>query len=292
MKTLTYLHNCNSGDLVAALAGIREIYRKYGKKAIICQILDVPGNYMPGLIHSVKDDKGEQVTMNQKMFDMLRPLLLAQDYIEDFQIYTDKKIDTDLTIIREWVDCDGDKAPTIIRAKQFVNIPNMALPGWTMLAYPQMACDLSEPWISVPDGDFTEKCILVNRTERYFNAKNNFSFLKKYESDLVFTGTEKEHGKFCKEFGLNFPRLEVDNFLELAQAMKSCRFFFGNQSFPWNLANAMGIPRILEMYPLAPNCQPFVGKDNYGNPFQVPLEYFFDLLYNKKAAPMEQALHN
>lgn len=291
MKTLTYLHNCNSGDLICALPGIREAYRKYGKKAIICQVLDMPGHYMPGLIHSVKDETGVQVTFNRKMFDMIRPLLIAQDYIEDFQVYIDQKIDIDLTIIRESVigtEEEPDAKPhTIIAAKQFVNIPNMALPGWTMLAYPPMACDISEPWIIVPDGDYVEQYILVNRTERYQNDAINYSFLKKH-GDVVFTGTEHEHAKFCKKFDLDCPRLEVDNFLDLAQAMKNCQFFLGNQSFPWNLANAMGVPRILEMCAYAPNCQPFVGKDNLGFLHQVPLEYHFDYLYNKKAAPKER----
>lgn len=293
MKTLTYLHNCNSGDLICSLAGIREAYRKYGKKAILCQVLDMPGHYIPGLIHSVKDKTGIQVTFNQKMFDLMRPLLLAQDYIEDFQVYTDQHIDIDLTIIRESVigtkEEPDAKPHTVIPAKQFVNIPNMALPGWTMLAYPPMACDITEPWISASDGDASiAGYILINRTERYKNAKIDYSFLKKYESELLFTGTEIEHGKLCQEFKLDFPRLQIDNFLDLAMAMKSCRFFVGNQSFPWNLANAMGIARILEMCHYAPNCQPFVGKDNYGFLYQVPLEYFFEELYQKKTALSER----
>lgn len=292
MKTLTYLHNCNSGDLIAALAGIREIYRKYGKKAVICQVLDLPGHYMPGLIHSVRDEKGEQVTMNQKMFDMLRPLLVSQEYVEDFQVYNDQKIDIDLTIIRESVDCDDEhpeKAPKVISAKQFVNIPHMALPGWLMMAYPNMACDLSEPWIDVPDAEVEFKeYILVNRTERYQTKKIDYSFLKTYENELLFAGTEKEHVIFCKEFKLDFPRLGVDDFLDLAQIMKKCRFVLGNQSFPWNLANAMGVPRLLEMCAIAPNCQPFVGKYNYGFLHQLPLEYHFFELYNKKAVVVRQ----
>lgn len=292
MNTLTYFHNCNSGDLVAALAGIREAYRKSGKKAVIFQELDMPGHYMAGLIHSVKDEKGIQVTMNRKMFDMLRPLLLAQDYVEDFQVYSDQKIDIDLTIIRERVVCSDenpDKPHTIIPARQFVNIPHMALPGWTIIAYPSMACNLAEPWVNVADGIISfEKKILINRTERYQSKTVKYNFLKAYQDDLVFIGTETEHLRFCKQFDLDFPRLEVDDFLDLAQCLKSCRFFMGNQSFPWNLANAMGTPRILEMFPQAPNCQPFIGDDNYGSPFQVPLEYYFDLLYKKKAAPEQQ----
>lgn len=291
-KTLTYLHNCNSGDLVGALAGLREIFRAYGKKAVICQVLDFPGHYMPGLIHSVKNEAGVQVTFNRKMFDMMYPLLMTQEYIADFQIYGDQKIDIDLTIIRESeiVENPGDVLPkAVIKAKQFVNIPHMALPGWTMVAYPTMACDISKPWVSVPDGDDSiSPYILVNRTERYQTGKIDYSFLKNHDNEVLFVGTEMEHGKFCKQFKLDFPRLKVDNFLDLAQAMKSCRFFLGNQSFPWNLANAMGVPRILEMCAYAPNCQPFVGQDNYGFLHQVPLEYYFQMLYNKTAIPKEQ----
>jgi hypothetical protein len=50
----------------------------------------------------------------------------------------------------------------------------------------------------------------------------------------------------------------------------------------------MGVPRILEMFPQAPNCQPFVGKHNYGFLQQLPLEYYFEMLYNKQAAPTER----
>lgn len=286
MKTLTYLHNCNSGDLLCALPGIRAAFRKFGKKAIICQVLDFPGHYMPGLVHSVKDAKGVQVTMNQRMFDMLKPLLLAQDYVEDFQVYTNQKIDIDLTIIRESVLCDEDNPevpPKIIAAKQFVNIPNLALTTWIMHAYPAMACDISEPWIETPGLTVIyKKYILINRTERYINPSIKYSFLKKYQDDILFTGTEKEHQLFCKEFGLDFNRLQVDDFLELAEIMKLCRFFVGNQSFPWNLANAMAVPRILEMCSYAPNCHPFIGKDNYGFYQQLPFEYYFEELYHKK----------
>jgi hypothetical protein len=299
MKTTSYLHNCNSGDLIGALAGIRAACRRYARKAVIYQVLDMPGHYMHGLIHSVKDEKGIQVTMNRNMFDMLRPLLLAQDYIEDFIVYSAQSIDVDLTVIRESADFPDESAPlsgaVITPAKVFVNIPCMALPGWCPTIYHPMGCNLAEPWIHVKEiptvpgynPPFPEM-ILINRTERYLNEKINYGFLKKYENDLVFTGTEKEHRKFAKDSGLDISRLVLDNFLELAQALKACRFFVGNQSLPWNLANAMGIPRLLEMFDQAPNCQPFVGEDNYGFLHQVPLEGYFELLYNEKAAHVER----
>lgn len=288
MKVTTYLHNCNAGDLVGALAGIRAACRRFDRKAIIYQVLDMPGHYMHGLVHSVKDEKGIQVTMNQRMFDMLRPLLISQDYVEDFVVYSDQKIDVDLTVIRESADFPDENAPLsaaiITPAKVFVNIPCMALPGWLPTAYPPMACNMADPWIDVSGLTVIhQRYILVNRTERYQNSNISYGFLKKYESELLFTGTEREHQLFCKQFKLDFSRLQVDDFLELAEIMKLSRFFIGNQSFPWNLANAMGVPRVLEMYWQAPNCQPNVGEDNYGFLHQVPLEYYVEMLYNKKA---------
>lgn len=297
MSTISYLHNCNAGDLICALAGIRELYRKTGKKAIIHQQLDIPGHYTHGLIHSVKDDKGVQVTMNRKMFDMLKPLLVSQEYVEDFRVYNDdENIDVDLTIIRESVTASEDqKHFNIQSAKQYVGIPNMALPGWLMTAYPPMACDISEPWIHVPSLLTDEKIagkVLINRTERYKAPVMEYAFLKPYQAELLFVGTEQEHHVFCKEFHLNFPRLEVENFFELAYIMRECRFFIGNQSFAWNLANAMGTPRLLEMCAQAPNCQPFVGKANYGALFTVQMKGFFEMLYKQKAVHEEQPLND
>jgi len=277
MKTISYLHNCNAGDLTGALAGMRQIYRDFGKKAVIYQVLDLPGQYYEGAVHTVRDEKGTQVTMNKRIFDMLRPMLLAQDYIEDFIVYNPDqaiKIEVDLTVIRDRVN---------------VNIPYGALPSWTLLAYPPMACDLSEPWVETPGLKVIHKSyVLINRTQRYLNPDISYTFLKAFQEELLFVGTEAEHQLFCKQFKLDFPRLQVDNFLELAEVMKMCRFFIGNQSFPWNLANAMGIPRVLEMCSFAPNCEPFVGKDSYGFLHQVPLEYFFDKLH-KKTGPSHEA---
>ena len=81
--------------------------------------------------------------------------------------------------------------------------------------------------------------------------------------------------------GLSIPRIELNNFLELTQYIKGCRFFMGNQSMAWNLANAMGKARIIEMCQFAPNCQPFVGEHNYGFYHQEALNYYFKYLTEK-----------
>jgi hypothetical protein len=65
-----------------------------------------------------------------------------------------------------------------------------------------------------------------------------------------------------------------------ADDIKSSRFILGNQSFGWNIAEAMKTPRILEVCNYAPNCMPFVGEYSYGYYHQVGAEYYFRKLHN------------
>jgi len=45
----------------------------------------------------------------------------------------------------------------------------------------------------------------------------------------------------------------VQNFLELAEIIAGCKFFIGNQSFPFSLAEALKVNRVLEVYYSCPN---------------------------------------
>ena len=45
----------------------------------------------------------------------------------------------------------------------------------------------------------------------------------------------------------------VTDFLEMAIIVNSCKLFIGNQSFPFALAEAMKVKRLLEVYYKAPN---------------------------------------
>lgn len=258
-------HRANAGDVIACMAGIKQVCETYKEKALFVQRLNFPGHYYDGAVHPVTHE-GEQVCMNQGIFDMLRPLLLSQSYIEDFVINDGQKITVDLDVIRD---------------KCFVNIPYGAIQTWPMLAFPDMATDISKPWIVVEKQDLLKNRVVINFTERYRNETVNYSFLKKYEPDLIFAGTSKEYGLFYRKWGLDIPYLAVDNFLDLAQSIAGARFFVGNQSFCWNLANAMGLPRILEMSGMAPNCQPFIGENNFGYFHTASAKYHFEQLFNK-----------
>lgn len=283
MQYLSYRHVVNLGDLISVLPGIKHLYKQTGKKAIVYQQLNRPGEYYIGAQHPTVNEKGEMVCFSQKMLDMMYPLLVSQEYIEDFIVYVGEKVDYDLDVVRQQIYCGA---------------PHFPLHKWTWMAYPEMACDLSASWIDAQPSDCIfmntidgeprwwqaakgeqHNRIIINLTDRYRNYNINYFFLKQFEKDLVFAGTESEYKKFCEQWGLSINRLIVNDFFELACAIKGSRFVIGNQSFVWHLAQSMHVPRILELYPYAQNCTNF-GANGYEFYHQYQLEYFVNKLYN------------
>lgn len=264
-------HSVNPGDLLSAMAAIKKFHDATGRQAIVAQQIGLPANYYTGASHPTLDENGTMVCVNTKMWEMLKPLIESQEYVHSFEKYEGQKIDLDFDVIRN---------------KTFVNLPNGAIQNWLPLAFPDLQFDLSKAWVII-NGKCPQKIkkqvkskVIINFTERYRNHLIDYYFLKNYAPDLIFAGTEREHWLFCNRWQLDIPRLEVNDFLEYAYALRECRFFLGNQSFGWNLCEAMKIPRILEVCQYAQNCVWGVGEHSYGYFHQMPSEYYFRKLYN------------
>lgn len=267
------LHTCNLGDIMGALAACKKYHDVTKRRIIFMQRLNMPGSYYQGAVHGTLDENGVMVTLNRPLFEMVKPLLEAQPYIESMEIYNGQKVDLNFDVIR---------------GKTFVNLPHGSLQAWLFYAYPDLDIDISQPWIFLPEEktqieEVTKGKVIVNFTERYRNGILDYNFLKNYAPDLIFAGTETEHFKFCNQWGLTIPRLEINNFLELAYALRSARFLLSNQSFIWNLATGLGTPRVLEVCQYAQNCLPFYGKKNVGYFHQTGAEYYFRRFYNETA---------
>ena len=264
-------HFANIGDIIASLPACKAFYEKTGRKVIYYQMVNQLAAYYQGATHPTLSENGEMVCVNQKMFDMIKPLVEAQEYIHSFVRYEGQHIKIDF-----------DR----IRGEVFVNLPHGMIQSWIFFAWPDLAFDLSKQWVSIPEQEHpvqeqTRNKIVINFTERYRNHNIDYFFLKEYEPDLIFAGTEREYALFTNKWNLNVPRLEVNDFLEYAYALKACRYFLGNQSFAWNLCQAMHVPRILEVCNYAANCMPFIGEDSYGFYHQTAVVYFTKVLYNK-----------
>lgn len=278
-------HFANIGDMIASLAGLKSYYQNTQRKIIYCQQLNVPADYYPGAVHPVLDDRDKttMVMCNQKMFDMVKPLLMSQEYIQDVEVFTGQPINFDLDVIRKKIN---------------VNIPHQAIQQWTFMAYPDLAADLSQAWVDIPEVDISncslshpslltqtipiedlENKVIVNFTERYRNAHLHYFWLQEFQDKLIFSGTNKEYKLFTEQWQLyNVPYLNINNFLELAYIIKKVKFLLSNQSFQWNLSMAMKTPHLLELCDGAPNCQAFFYKKSLAYLHQAAIKYYFEFL--------------
>lgn len=265
-------HAVNPGDLIAAMGAIKKYYDVTKRKVVVSQSISTLAAYYQGAVHPTVNERGENVCCNLPMWNMLKPLIESQEYVHSFEIYEGQKIDLDFNVIRN---------------KTFVNLPSGAIQNWVSLAFPDLAFDLSKAWI-ILNGECPDYIkqqvsgkVILNFTERYRNQVMDYFFLKHYAPDLIFAGTEKEHYLFCTRWGLSIPRLEVNDFLDLAYAIKECRFLFANQSMNYNLAEAIKKPRVLEICQFAQNCIHGIGEHSYGFFHQLGAEYYFRKLYNE-----------
>jgi len=148
--------------------------------------------------------------------------------------------------------------------------------------YPDLACDLTKPWLTIPDTDkdLAKGKIIITRTERYLNEYINYEFLQPYEDELIFSGTMREYNNFVMRYGLQIEKLTVNTFLDLAQAIKQSMFHITNQTMANQISTGIFKPAILETCTYAHNCMP-IGEDRYDFLSQAGLEYYFKLLYDK-----------
>jgi hypothetical protein len=263
---ITIKHSMPCGDLLSLMPSFKHIFETTGRKSIIYQRVglqygDMYGAY-PGAVYSIKDEAGVPVTMNKATFEALSPLLCYQDYIHDFREWKGEQVDYDFDLLRQ----------------MDTTMPYGSINRWPWYVWPEMACDLSAPWLNKM-GVFRKEKILINRTQRYNNMLISYSFLKKYENDVVFIGLPEEYNLFCEQNRLNINHFHADHFHEIALAMDHCKMFLGNQSACFQIAEGLKIPRILEVCKQIPNVIGS-GAGFYDFINQRSLEYYVDKLYN------------
>jgi len=266
----SFLHNGTIGDVHGALPVMKEYYKKTGKKVMLYLAKDVKAYYYEGAYHPTMDSTGVNVMLNQQVIDMMIPLYKAQPYIEDCKVWNKEPIKIDLCKIRD----------------TFVNMPYGDLRMWYPIVYPDLACDFSEKYIEVPElkEDFAKGKLIVSRSERYHNPQANYRFLKPYEKKLLFVGNDLEYAIFTLRFGLNIDRLIINDFLELAQILNQSLGLLSNQTQIFQIAEAIKIPRTVELCSFAPNVIP-MGKDGYYFYAQEALEYYVKLMLGETQKP-------
>jgi hypothetical protein len=278
------------GDLINALPGIKALCERMGTKAMIYLGLNIEWQMIP----EIAEGRESKITMTEKTMEMLKPLLLSQSYIagvESFEIaYPERfhawveafKTHGDFKTAAAWYRQPQDMVDLDKHHLVPIGMPYGNIYRWQFYTYPDMACDLSKPWLFVePNDSVPHDTIIINRTERCRNNQIDYSFLSKYKDRLMFAGLPSEWTRFKQETNIDLPLFMGNDFLELAQLIASCSLFIGNQSLCFSLAEAMKVPRCLEICPFLPNVIPS-GNNAFDFYFQSNFEYYVELLANRK----------
>lgn len=254
-KEISFLHSGHLGDVINALPIIKELSKTHTCNLYL-QVNKPLSQDMVGYKHP-----GDSIWMSDKMVDMVLPLLKYQNYIKKVEKYEDQKIDVDLDLFR--------KIP--------MNF-NLDEVRW-YFHLTGIHTDLTVPYLSVEASKTVQNKVVIMRSTRRKNIFINYKFTKKYD-DLVFIGLNHEYEDLKKDI----PNLQFQNckdFLEAAQIIKSSRFFLGNSSFGFTIAEGLKVPRLMESFPDFPVIYPN-GGHGYDFYFQDHLEKWFDYLYNLK----------
>lgn len=270
MAGFSVRHSMPAGDLLALLPGLKQVCRDNNTSVVIYQRVNLPYGDMTGAYagasYSIKNESNVPVTMNTQLFDALFPLLIYQDYIADFISWDGETVNFDFDVLR----------------MQDTTMPYGSLNRHAMYIFPDMATDLSKKWLTIPDEKDHRAVgkILINRTARYNNMLVSYNFLREYADNVLFVGLPEEHKAFCEQNNLNIKHLKLKDYLEIAIALQSCKFYIGGQSSIWQVAEGLKINRVLEV------CKPIPNVIGSGPGFydflnQHALQYYVSKLFNE-----------
>ena len=251
-KQLNLLHSGHLGDLIYAMPVIKELAKNH-----VCHFYIQTNKIMP--VEYYNHPAGN-VFIDDRMLNLFLPLMKEQKFIHKVEKYNNQEIDINFDIFRELP----------------VNI-NFNSPRW-YFQITGIQVDLTDPYLEVEPHDEIKNKIIIHRTFRHRNQFINYKFLQKYK-DLIFIGIKDEYEDLKKDIK-NLDFYNCKDYLDMARIIKSCKFFIGNQSVAYPMAEALKVPRILEAEPLFPVVQP-IGKNAFDFYFQPHFEKWCEHLNNK-----------
>lgn len=181
-------------------------------------------------------DKPFKTKFNENSFKIIKPLLESQDYIKSVNIYNGEKIDYDLDIFRYFSD---------------LSFTNLAEIYTNIFALDKNI--INKKWLNVKANK--KHPVIINKTNRYLNGGEDYNgIIETYgKENCAFVGLESEYRDFIKKHK-NIDYIQTNNLLELAQIIKGCSIFVGNQSSPYAIAEGLKKDSILFICSICPNC--------------------------------------
>ena len=253
-RPLHFKHSGNCGDIIYSIPTMKAIA---GKEDIYLHLhIDQPANYAKHMKHPLGN-----VMLNKKMVEMLQPLILSQPEFKSCDVFSEHPIDVDLDIMREY--------PLLLDRGNIAR--------WYFLVFP-VTYDLNQAWLQVAPDASSKDAIVIARSSRYRAPAIDYKFLKKY-SNVQFIGLPEEFEDMKKKIP-HIRHRSVKDFLEMAAVIAGAKLFIGNQSFPFSIAEALKVNRLLEVHFECPNVTVY-GDKGFDFCFQPQFEKLVTLRYEE-----------
>ena len=244
-KELSFLHSGQLGDLIYSLATIKELSKSHKCKLYIQIDKPMPLNY---------GNSSKKVFISKRSGDLIFPLLRNQDFLDVVDIYKDEKIDINLDLFR-----DIPINLSFYSTRWFSHMCGINI-------------NVENTFLSAKPHNLIKNKIIIHRSPRYRNPYINYKFLNNAKN-LLCIGLEDEFKNLKKEID-NLEFHDCKDFLEMAEIIKASKFYIGNMSFQYNMAEGLKIPRLLEASPDFPVVFP-VGPNAFDAYHQNHFEKFF-----------------
>ena len=244
-KELSFLHSGQLGDLIYSLATIKELSKSHKCKLYIQINKSMPLDY---------NDSSKKVFISKRSGDLILPLLKNQDFLDTVKIYKDEKIDINLDLFR-----DIPINLSFYSTRWFSHLVGINI-------------NVENTFLSAKPHNLIKNKIVIHRSPRYRNPYINYKFLNNTKN-LLCIGLEDELKNLKKEIN-NLEFHGCKDFLEMAEIIKASKFYIGNVSFQYSMAEGLKIPRLLEASPDFPVVFP-VGPNSFDSYHQNHFEKFF-----------------
>jgi len=225
---INFSHSGHTGDVIYGMPAMYALAK--GRKINLYLRLNQPAT---DFTKKMRHPNGN-VMLTEKSVELFRPLLSKQPGIHHFGALKDEVVHYDLSLFKAF--------PFDYRMGSITR--------YFFLTY-GIAGDLWNPWLHVTPNQSFNDAVVVARSSRYRTPKIDYGFLKKYPR-VIFVGLPDEFA----DMQPHIPQMQyqpVNDFLELAEIIAGSRLFIGNQSFPFALAEALKVKRVLEVFYQCPN---------------------------------------
>ena len=176
--------------------------------------------------------------LTNRDFEIIQPLLKAQDYLTEIKIWNSENVDLSMDehtwryhLIKGW----QGNLTEIYALTAGLNIHDPI----------NRKALLFEPWLTpVEPIKIPGKPLIVNRTERHLYGANGEGWKNWTNNNLseygAFIGTEREHNDFENLFKIKIHYHKTEDLLEVARVIQGCEMFIGNQSSALSIAIGLG----------------------------------------------------